>query len=86
MRRSVACWRMRPEVKVLASALLTDENEAGFGLRRCDSEMSRRSSRSWARREGASSGRLEEGAAFDCVAGVVEGDWSGGRDDLKRTS
>lgn len=64
MRRSRAFWRTRPEEKAFGSAPGEEvveraaERESGrLVWRRCDSEMRRRSSRSWARREGASSGR-----------------------------
>lgn len=56
----------------------------GFGARRCDSEMRRRSSRSWARSEGASSGRgaddfLDESGTAVAVVLMFVG--SGGRED-----
>lgn len=64
MRRSRAFWRTRPEEKAFGSEPGEEvveraaERESGrLVWRRCDSEMRRRSSRSWARREGASSGR-----------------------------
>jgi hypothetical protein len=69
----------RPEEKKEA-----EEEEEGLAeVRRWDSEMSRRSSRSWARRDGASSGRVVE---EDCVLVAAEGldvvaAWSGGRED-----
>lgn len=100
MRRSVAFWRIRPAAKVLgwsASVVLVepllpprkkeDEEEAAReGARRWDSAMRRRSSRSWARREGASSGRVLEGVVEDLL--VEEGSfrralWSGGREDWR---
>lgn len=93
MRRSVAFWRMRPDAKVRGSALppapapaaAAVSVEEGLGFSRWDSEMRRRSSRSWASSEGASSGRDEGAVAFVCDAGVVEEEgveeWSGGRDD-----
>lgn len=66
--------------KAFGAIVVPDAEMAG--VRRCDSARSRRSSRSWARREGASSGRVFEGdevADRDCsVLGVV---CSGGRDD-----
>jgi hypothetical protein len=52
------------------------------GARRWDSARSRRSSRSWARREGASSGSVDEEEAAGAVDGsVLREVWSGGRDD-----
>jgi hypothetical protein len=56
----------------------------GFGARRCDSEMRRRSSRSWARSDGASSGRgaddfLDVSGAAAAVVSAPVG--SGGRED-----
>lgn len=80
MRRSVALLRVRPVSKALAATACPAPLMAG--ARRWDSARSRRSSRSWARREGASSGSAEE----EEVAGVVDGSvlrevWSGGRDD-----
>ena len=59
-------------VKSFGSFKRLEENEdGGFAdERRWDSEMRRRSSRSWARREGASSGSVDE---EDCVFVVAEG-------------
>lgn len=87
MRRSRAFWRTRPEEKAFGSAgpepeeevvERAAERESGrLVWRRWDSEMRRRSSRSWARREGASSGREEDDADLeeDCVgAGLSEED------------
>lgn len=79
MRRSVALLRVRPVSNALAATACPAPLMAG--ARRWDSARSRRSSRSWARREGASSGSADEE-----VAGVVDGSvlrevWSGGRDD-----
>lgn len=74
-RRSVALCRVRPAENVFGSAAAdvpwtTDEEktdaEAALlceGVRRCDSERRRRSSRSCARSEGASSGRGLAGLA-----------------------
>lgn len=62
MRRSVARWRTRPDAKGLGSAPREDgdDEDIELGFRRWDSDRRRRSSRSWARREGASSGRVSE--------------------------
>ena len=57
MRRSVVLWRTRPEAKGLGSTPPEPDVRAGEDSR-WDSERSRRSSRSLARREGASSGRV----------------------------
>jgi hypothetical protein len=80
----VARWRVRPAAKGFDTAEEEEdkeETEPLWGLRRCDSARRRRSSRSWARREGASSGRvLEE----DLLVGWLvddEASWSGGRED-----
>lgn len=71
---------MRPAAKALGSAgvpCTTDEakteDEAALlwlGVRRCDSERRRRSSRSCARREGASSGRALVGLEEEDEEGV----------------
>lgn len=80
IRRSRAFWRTRPEAKAFGSAGPEEvvdraaERESGrLVWRRWDSEMRRRSSRSWARREGASSGREEDDFEEDGVgAGLLE--------------
>lgn len=79
MRRSRAFWRTRPEEKAFGSAEEEEEvvesaaeRESGrLVCRRCDSEMRRRSSRSWARREGASSGSEVDGFEEEGCVGVV---------------
>lgn len=87
---------MRPDAKGLGSASARRFEEEAFAPedfrtaeeRRWDSEMRRRSSRSWARREGASSGRALEAVAEDGVAVVVGVEdvmvWSGIREDCFR--
>ncbi len=88
---------MRPEEKALGSAAVpwtTEEEkteaEAALlceGVRRCDSERRRRSSRSCARRDGASSGRAlaglaeaaaeeEDGEGWGAVWSMTLEDWS----------
>lgn len=81
----MALWRTRPAANVLGWPSAADEDVRLGEARRCDSEMRRRSSRSWARREGASSGSDDADAV--CGWDVVVDDevdrafWSGGRDD-----
>lgn len=67
IRISSAFWRTRPEEKAFGRAFGEDVVESAaarerglFVWRRWDSAMRRRSSRSCARREGASSGRPAE--------------------------
>lgn len=94
MRRSSAFWRTRPAAKAFGSDCAAEEEEERMaerevGLlvwRRWDSAMRRRSSRSCARREGASSGRAEDddfeegwGVGFDEEVEVG----SGGREDCE---
>lgn len=89
MRRSVAFWRTRPEAKSFGSSSAVGELVPLLLLlreeRRWDSEMRRRSSRSWASREGASSGRVEEDVVFCVVSVDLDfAVWSGGREDYRR--
>lgn len=78
-RRSVALCRVRPAAKALGATVWPEAVMAG--ARRWDSERRRRSSRSWARRLGASSARVVVDAGVVVV--VVEGRevGSGGRED-----
>lgn len=93
-RRSVVFCRTRPAAKSfcsvpLASAPAPEKVEEDWELfreeRRWDSEMRRRSSRSWARREGASSGRAveDEEDGVEVVEDFGWEVWSGGRDDCE---
>lgn len=96
MRRSVAFWRVRPAVKVFSCAAAAAALEAvperdflaaWWGARRCDSARSRRSWRSCARRDGASSGRAfdddDDEGRFDRAAAAAAAAelGSGGRED-----
>lgn len=61
--------RVRPAAKSFGSVVwLGVRFVEVVGLKRWDSEMRRRSSRSWARRVGASSGRVAEDFAVWVVA------------------
>lgn len=96
-RRSVVFCRTRPAAKSFCSVPLASapapekaEDDEEWELfreeRRWDSEMRRRSSRSWARREGASSGRgveEEEEDGAEVVEDVGLEVWSGGREDCE---
>lgn len=80
MRMSVAFWRVRPAVKAFGSIAAPEDDI--LGARRCDSAISRRSSRSWARREGASSGSsFEEDEVAAGIGSDLVNVWSGGRED-----
>lgn len=87
MRRSAALWRTRPAAKSLGAAPVRADVLVSVGeARRWDSERRRRSSRSWASREGASSGRVVEEDLVEAVAagdGLDRADWSGGREDCE---